>query len=207
MQRKPILPLPPLRTLAVAAAAAIAIACADMTAPQRPATLGLDAKARDDSGACDLTVTGHVWRFAGVSDSSRDTLGRLLPLPGARVELYFVAPLPPDTVPNDSVPRDSVPRESVPRDSVPNDTMLYARAALAAPGVRAAVADSGRGGPATQPDAKGTARGDGAYTIRGVCPGLYRVVVREPGGDRTITTFVIIRHDTPYLNFAFPPKR
>ena len=219
MQRKPIQPPPRLRVLAVAAATAIAIACAETTAPRDPAALGLDANKRDDSSACNLTVSGTVWRFAAI-DTTRDTLGRRDPLPGARVELYFVAPLPPDTVPRDSVPRDSVPRDSVPRDSVPrdsvprdsvpNDTMLYARAALgsvAASGVSAAAADSGRGGRPSQPDAKGTTRGDGTYSIRGVCPGVYRVDVHEPGTNRTVTQWVIIRYDTPYLNFGFPPKR
>lgn len=221
MQRKLI---PSLRVLAAAAAVVTIIACADAADPTSPSTLQNEAGARADSASCDITVSGMIWRYAGRGDSASDTLGRLVPLPGARVEFYFVAPLPQDSVPRDSVPRDSVPRDSVPRDSVPRDSVprdstrndtLFARAFAMS---SAAAPDTGRGsgngggvdttrGPARQPDAKGTSRGNGSYSVDGLCPGVYRVVVNEPGTQRSISTWIIVRDDIPYLNFAFPPRR
>lgn len=209
--------LQPLRTIGAAFAVAIAIACADMTAPRQPAAIGLDARNGGDSEACDITVSGTIWRFSGAGDSASDTLGRLVPLPGARVEFFFLAPLPQDTVPRDSVPRDSVPRDSVPRDSVPRDSIPRDSvggnsASLWASAIRASVADSGRGrdtthGPPARPDGSATSRGNGTYSVTGLCPGIYRVEVREPGTGRTISTWIVVRNDIPYLNFAFPPKR
>ena len=211
MQRKPI---PSFRTLATAAAAVTVIACADFTGPTTPgATLQADARA--DSASCDITVSGTIWRFAGSGGSPGDTLGRLVPLPGARVEFYYLAPLPQDSVPRDSVPRDSVPRDSVPRDSVPRDSTPYDTLFARTLAIHASVADTSHGGrgpdttrgPAQQPDAKGTSRGDGTYSVDGLCPGIYRVVVEEPGTKRMISTWIIVRADIPYLNFAFPPRR
>ena len=214
--------LQPLRTIGAAFAVAIAIACADMSGPGESASLGLNARTGDDSAACDITVSGTIWRFSGTGDSASDTLGRLVPLPGARVEFFFIAPLPQDTIPRDSVPRDSVPRDSVPRDSVPRDsvprdsiprdsighdsTSLWARA------IRGSVADSAPGRdtthrPPARPDGSATSRGNGTYSVTGLCPGIYRVEVREPGTGRTITTWIVVRNDIPFLNFAFPPKR
>lgn len=211
MQRKPITPL---RTLAAAAVAVAAIACADFSGPTTPATLQADARA--DSASCDITVSGTIWRFSG-SGSGGDTLGRLVPLPGAHVRFYFLAPLPQDSVPHDSVPRDSVPRDSVPRDSVPRDSTPGDTLFLRALAVRGAAAPDtmhggGRGpdttrGPAQQPTAKATSKGDGTYSVEGLCPGTYRVEIDEPGTKRSISTWLIVRNDIPYLNFAFPPKR
>lgn len=204
MQRNPI---PQLRTLALAAAAIAAVACADLTGPRGPAQ-NLAAKGKD-SASCDLTVSGTVTRFAGRGDSASDTLGRRVPLPGAHISLFFVGPIPPDTVPRDSVPRDSVPRDSVRRDSVPHDTMLYARALS----VRGSATDTshgggngGNGGHAT-PAASGASRGDGSFTLRGLCPGIYRVEVSEPGTSRSIATFIFVRGNVSNLNLVFPPSR
>ena len=200
--------IPQLRTIALVAVAAAAVACADMSGPAGPASLNLAAKNGDSSssGACDITLSGTVSRFAGTTDTSSDTLGHLVPLPGARLEFYRIGPLPQDTFPHDSVPRDSVPRDSVPRDSTPGDTMLFARAALMAHGVSAAAADTSHGGQPVQPDGRATSRGDGTYSVSGLCPGVYRVIIHEPGTNRSSTTWFIVRADIPYLNFAFPPR-
>ena len=212
------------RTLALVAAAAASVACADRVDPTSPASLGLDARAGNDSAACDLTVSGTVSRFSGAGDSTSDTLGRRVPLPGARVALYFVAPLPRDSVPRDSVPRDSIPRDSVPRDSVPRDSVprdsvggdsLGLRApalrAARAPGDTAGGRDSSRGPVArpgeARPVAIATARGDGTYTLRGVCPGIYRIEATEPGTGRSAFTYVIVRGNVSNQNFTFPPAR
>jgi hypothetical protein len=199
--------LQPLRTIGAAFAVATAIACADLSGPGQTASLGLNARTGDDSAACDISVSGTIWRFSGTGDSASDTLGRLVPLPGARVDFFLIAPLPQDTIPRDSVPRDSVPRDSIPRDSAGGDsTSLWARA------IRASVVDSVPGRdtthrPPARPDGSATSRGNGTYAVTGLCPGIYRVEVREPGTRRTITTWIVVRNDIPFLNFAFPPKR
>ena len=208
----------PLRTLAALGIAVGAIACADRAGPTGLAELAADASNRKaDSASCDLSVSGTIWRYSGAGDSASDTLGRLVPLPGARVEFYWVAPLPRDSVPRDSVPRDSVPRDSVPRDSVPRDSVPRDSGFARALSIRAAAGDSGRGGngggvdttrgPARQPDAKGSSRGNGTYSVDGLCPGVYRVEVHEPGTRRSISTWIIVRGDIRHLNFAFPPRR
>ena len=204
---------PQLRTIALVAVSAAAVACADMSGPSGPAALNLAGNGDSSStGACDITLSGTISRFAGTTDTSSDTLGRLVPVPGARIEFFRIGPLPPDTIPHDSVPRDSVPRDSVPRDSVPRDsthrdTMLFARASLAAHGVSGAAADTSHGRQPTQPDGRATSRGDGTYSVGGLCPGVYQVVVHEPGTNRTIATWIIVRGTIPYLNVAVPPRR
>lgn len=200
----------PFRTLAALAIAVGAIACADRTEPTGPAALDVDGAGdtRADSNACDLTVSGRIYRWSGVSDSASDTLGIPVPLPGTRIEFYFVAPLPRDSVPGDSVPRDSVPRDSVPRDSMPRDSIgdslslrgLFVRAA-AAP-------DSARGGQKpVRPTATATSRGDGSYTVRGLCPGIYRYEIHEPGTMRYSFNYVVVAGDITDLNAVLSPLR
>lgn len=202
----------PFRTIAALAVAVGAIACADRADPTGLADLAADAGNRkSDSASCDLSISGRIFRYAGVSDSAGDTLGVRQPLPGARIEVAFLRGLPSDTVPRDSVPRDSVPRDSVPRDSVPRDSVprdsvpggdtLTLRGSFAA-----AQRDTSRG-PAPKPTATAVARGDGSYAIDGLCAGYYRITIHEPGTGRSIFLDVALRRDMANANWTFAPLR
>jgi hypothetical protein len=198
-------PMQPLRTLAATALAVVAIACADRAGPTALASINAGDK-KADSTKCDLTLKGTIRRYAGAGDSASDTLGRRVPLKGARIELYYAGPLPVDSVPRDSVPRDSVPRDSVPRDSVPRDSSHNDSLHLRGLAVRGAAAADSSQAP-LQPAAKATSGNDGTYTLKHVCPGIYRVQIYEPGTGRSLFTFIIVRGDMTGLDWTFPPAR
>jgi hypothetical protein len=202
--------IPSLRTLAGVAIAVTAIACADRAAPTALADLRAGGATARDSARCDLVVSGRLLRFTGV-DSTRDTIRpRLVPVPGGKVELYRIAPLPRDSVPRDTIPRDTIPRDTIPRDSVGGDSLGLRGLVL-----RGSRADTAGGpgrdttrGPARQPDYQATTRGDGSFSIEGVCPGIYHIVYSEPGANGVSTTNVIvIRGDVRNITATLPPRR
>lgn len=182
------------RTLAAAAVAVVAIACADQGTPTEAPSLRDTQGAGDDSAECDYALSGTIFRFAG-GGTAGDSASGTTTVAGARVRLYYVG----------AVPGDSVPGDSVPNDSTPNDST-----ALRLAGLRfAAHADTSHGGGQSQdPVATVNTGGDGTYGFDGLCNGIYRVEVTLPGSSRPNGWNIvwIKDQDRSQFNFYFPAR-
>lgn len=192
------------RTLAAAAVAVVAIACSDQGTPTEALGLRDRQGAGDDSAQCDYALSGTIFRYTG-GGTAGDTLGGTAPVAGARVRVYFVGPIPGDSVPNDTTPNDTIPNDTIPNDSTPNDST-----GLRLAGLRfAAHADTSHGGGQSQdPVATVNTGGDGTYVVDGLCNGIYRVEVTLPGSTRSSGWNIvwIKDQDRPQFNFYFPPR-
>lgn len=201
-------------------AAATVVACSEQTGPTA-AELAFDG--RSDNGGRDsgqqagdgYTIHGRVLRFSGEPSDSlpNDTLGTPEPVPGALVEAYFLAHLPPDTgdtiVPPDSGDTIRPPVDSSWVDSSRVDSLM---ARLAA-GVRGSWIDTSSGGggkpDVDKPVAWDRTNADGVYALRGVPNGLYRLDV-TPSGSRSAFawTWVVVRDSDVWMYpFLLPPSR
>lgn len=106
-----------------------------------------------------------------------------LPVQGARVLVYRVGPVPPDTVPPDSTPPDTIGTaapgtfriDSVPGDSVPPPPP-----------------PQGHCGDRGEMVARTRSNQEGRFRVRGLAPGVYDLRAAEAGG-RGFVCGVILR--------------
>lgn len=215
----------PIIRLALLAATAAAVACADDASPTAAVDL-LSKQGIDSTKHGSYAIRGLVLRYSGAGDSASDTLGTLVPVAAALVEAWRIGDAFPDSMPHDTVPKDTVPH-----DSVPGDTMLWAARGAVQGGVYgnavttrprfASAADTtvhgdsgiggGIGGGSDRPVLASVAHTDaqGAFSLERLPSGTYRIDVTPRGSAWVYAwTVVVVRDaDVDGVRFTLPPER
>jgi hypothetical protein len=166
------------------------LGCDESRDPASPDRFGL--LFQDDSGG------------SGSLSGNLVTLSDSIPVPNAQIQVYFVGPLPPDTIPPDSIPPDTVPPDTIPPDSFPpiDTTAAFPGLADLPPGILALDTIPGDSTPPPPPPACGE-RGElvarprsnrqGRFSVEALRPGIYDVRARK-GNLRGIVCGVPVRN-------------
>ena len=139
----------------------------------------------------------------------------------ARVLLYFVGPVPPDTVPPDTVPPDSTPPDSTPPDSnppppPPPDSLLGEVMQLVWLSGDSLPGDSIPGDSTPPPPASCAERGDlvgrtradgnGLFRFEGLAPGVYDLRASAEGETGTLCGRILRAGESVFVTVMTLPR-